>query len=77
MESFWGLFKGENASLFSEAATLEELEWAIGKQMWYYNHERRYSWLDYRSPMEYLVIEGFILETPVETGAESGFALGA
>jgi len=55
MESFWGHFKVENSSLFLEAATLEELEWVIENQVNYYNHERRHSRLDYRSPMEYLV----------------------
>jgi len=30
MESFWAHFKGENVSLFLEAATFEELEWVIG-----------------------------------------------
>ena len=29
---------GENVSLFLETATLEELEWVIGKQMGYYNN---------------------------------------
>ena len=33
MESFWGRFKVENGSLFGDAATLRELEWAIGRQM--------------------------------------------
>ena len=33
MESFWGRFKVENGSLFGDAATLGELEWAIGRQM--------------------------------------------
>lgn len=37
MESFWAHFKGEKVSLFLEAATLEELEWVIGKQIEYYN----------------------------------------
>jgi len=30
-ESFWAHFKGENVSLFLDAATLEELEWVIGR----------------------------------------------
>lgn len=54
MESFWGHFEGENSSLFFDAATFEELEWAIGQQMDYYNLERRHSPLDYRSSMDYL-----------------------
>ena len=54
---------GENVSLFLEAATLEELEWVIGKQMGYYNNERRHSRLEYRSPVEYLTSVGFIPKT--------------
>ena len=77
MESFWGHFKGENASLFIEAATLEELEWVIGRQMNYYNHDRRHSRLGYRSPMEYLVSEGFVPRTLAENGCQSGSASGA
>ena len=49
---------GENVSLFLEAATLEELEWVIGKQMGYYNNEHRHSRLEYRSPVEYLQVWG-------------------
>lgn len=77
MESFWAHFKGENALLFLEAASLEELEWVIGQQMDYYNNERRHSSLGYRSPMEYLVSEGFIPKTLVENGRESGSVSGA
>jgi hypothetical protein len=77
MESFWAHFKGENASLFLEAASLEELEWVIGRQMEYYNFERRHSSLGYRSPVEYLVSEGFIPESLAENRAKSGSALGA
>ena len=74
MESFWAHFKGENVSLFLEASTLEDLEWVIGRQMNYYNCERRHSSLDYRSPMEYLISAGFIPETLVESGGKSGSA---
>jgi len=77
MESFWGHLKGKNSSLFLDAATFEELEWVIGKQIWYYSHERRHSRLGYRPPLEYLVTEGFIPETLAETGAKSGSAFGA
>ena len=77
MESFWAHFKGENMSLFLEAATLEELEWVIGKQMGYYNNERRHSWLEYRSPVEYLTSVGFIPKTLAEIGLESGSVSGA
>ena len=54
---FLGPFQGESASLFLDAATLEELEWVIRRQMKYYDCERRHSRLGYRSPMEYLVNE--------------------
>lgn len=36
-----------------EAATLEDLEWVIERQMDYYNYERRHSSFGYRSLMEY------------------------
>jgi len=49
----------------------------IGKQMGYYNNERRHSRLGYRSPMEYLINEGFIPETLAENGVKSGSASGA
>ena len=77
MESFWGRFKVENGSLFGDAATLEELVWAIGRQMKYHNHERRHSRLGYRSPMEYLTNEGFIPKTLAEISAKSGSVSGA
>jgi len=74
MESFWAHFKGENASLFLDAATLEELEWVIGRQINHYNCERRHSSLDYRSPMEYLINNGIVPKTLAENGAKSGSA---
>jgi len=64
-------------SLFLDAATLEELEWVIGRQINYYNCERRHSSLDYRSPMEHLISAGFIPETLVENGHTSGSVSGA
>ncbi len=33
MESFWSRFKGENGSLFGDAATMQELEGLVGKPM--------------------------------------------
>jgi len=65
MESFWGHFKRENASLLLEAATLEELWWVIGRQVDYYNYERRHSSFGYRSPMEYLTGEGLIANNKI------------
>ena len=43
IESFWGRFKTENASLLWEAETLEEVVEIVGRQMVYYNRERRHS----------------------------------
>ena len=77
MESFWAHFKGKNVSLFLEAATFEELEWVIGKQMGYYNNERRHSRLEYRSPVEYLTSVGVIPKTLAEIGLKSGSVSGA
>jgi len=45
--------------------------------MKYYNCERRHSRLGYRSPMEYLVNEGFAPRTLAENGVKSGSAPGA
>ena len=55
---------------------MEELEWVIGKQMGYYNNERRHSRLEYRSPVEYLTSVGFIPKTLAEIGLESGSVSG-
>ena len=49
----------------------------IGKQMGYYNNERRHSRLEYRSPVEYLTSVGFIPKTLAEIGLESGSVSGA
>jgi len=73
----WGHFKVENGSLLSEAATLEELEWVIDRQMLYYNQERRHSGLGYRAPMAYLEDEGIHPKVLVEIGPRSGSVLGA
>ena len=51
---------------------MEELEWVIGKQMGYYNNERRHSRLEYRSPVEYLTSVGVIPKTLAEIGLGSG-----
>jgi len=77
IEAFWGRFKRENMSLFLDAATFEEPEWVIGRQMSYYNKEGRHLRLGYRSPMEYLINEGFIPKTLAENDLESGSVSGA
>ena len=64
-------------SLFLDTATLEELEWVIGRQINYAGCERRHSSLDYRSPMEYLISNGIVPKTLAENGAKSGSAPGA
>ncbi len=43
IESFWGRFKMENASLLWEAETLDEVVEIVNRQMVYYNRERRHS----------------------------------
>jgi hypothetical protein len=77
IESLWGHFKVENGSLLSEAATLEEVEWVIDRQMAYYNRERRHSGLDYRAPLTYLEEQGIHPRVLVETGPPSGSVSGA
>ena len=77
IESFWGHFKGENASLLIEAATLDELEQVIDQQMIYYNRRRRHSSLDYLAPVEYLEREGMHLEPLAHTTLSTGSATGA
>ena len=61
IESFWGRFKTENASLLWEAQTLDEVAEIVGSQMVYYNRERRHSALHYQPPEEFLaswLVEG-------------------
>jgi transposase InsO family protein len=77
IESLWGHFKVENGSLLSEAATLEELEWVIERQMRYYNTERRHSGVGYVPPVEYLRARGIHPRVLAETGPRSGSVLGA
>jgi len=62
IESFWSHFKGENASLLSEAATVDELREVIDGQMGYYNERRRHSSVGYQSPTEYLRSRGIHVE---------------
>ena len=59
IESFWARFKQENASLISEAASLAELQEVVGRQMRYYNRERRHSGVGNQPPLAYLESEGF------------------
>jgi len=57
MESFNSRFKGENASLFHEAANIWELGRLIAQQMEYHNSRRRHSTLGYTAPMNYIIQE--------------------
>ena len=54
IESFWGRFKTENASVFWEAETLDEVIAIVDSQVVYYNRERRHSALLYQPPEEFL-----------------------
>ena len=64
MESFNGRFKGENKSLFYEAANIWELKRLVARQMEYYNCRRRHSTLGYMAPINYIIQEE-ILPQPV------------
>jgi putative transposase len=64
MESFNSRFKGENKSLFHEAANIWELGRVIAQQMEYHNCRRRHSALGYTAPMNYIIQEE-ILPQPV------------
>jgi len=54
MESFYGRFKTENASLLEEAEDLRALRAAVGQRMRYYNHRRRHSTIGNVPPWTYL-----------------------
>jgi len=57
MESFNGRFKGENASLFHEAANIWELGRVIAQQIDYYNCRRRHSTLGNTASIDYIIQE--------------------
>ena len=57
MESFFGRFKTENASLFHEAMNIWELKRVIAQQIDYYNRRRRHSTLGNTAPMDYIIQE--------------------
>jgi len=59
IESFWARVKQENASLISEAGSLAELQEVVGRQMRYYNRERRQSGMGNQPPLADLELEGF------------------
>lgn len=55
MESFNSRFKGENGSLFFEAANLWELGRLVAQQIEYHNRRRRHSALGYVAPIDYII----------------------
>ena len=57
MESFNGRFKGENKSLFYEAANIWELKRLIAQQIEYHNTRRRHSTLGNTAPIDYIIQE--------------------
>ena len=65
MESFNGRFKGENKSLFHEAANIWELERMIAAQIEYHNCRRRHSALGYTAPMNYIIREKILPQPAV------------
>jgi putative transposase len=65
MESFNGHFKGENESLFHEAANIWELERVIAQQMEYYNSRRRHSTLGYTAPINHIIQEEILPQPAV------------
>ena len=65
MESFNGHFKGENESLFYEAANTWELGRVIAQQMEYYNGRRRHSTLGYTAPIDYIIQEEILPQPTV------------
>ena len=54
MESFFSRFKTENASLFLDAETLEELRAVVGECIRYHNEERRHSSIGYVPPDQFI-----------------------
>ena len=69
MESFNGRFKGENASLFHEAANIWELDRLVARQMHYYNNRRRHSALEYTAPVDYIIREKILPQAAVGLAA--------
>ena len=69
MESFNGHFKGENESLFYDAANIWELERVIGEQVEYYNTRRRHATLRYTAPMDYIIREEILPQPAVGLAA--------
>lgn len=60
MEAFNSRFKTENRLLFWEQEDLGSLKRVVGQRLRYYNHVRRHSALQNKSPMRYLKEKGKI-----------------
>jgi putative transposase len=79
MESFNSRFKGENASLFYEAANIWELKRLVAQQMQYHNCRRRHSAclranthrqaLGYTAPMNYIIREKILPQSAIALAA--------
>jgi len=69
MESFNSRFKGENASLFYEAANTWELKRLVAQQMQYHNCRRRHSALGYTAPMNYIIREEILPQSAIGLAA--------
>jgi len=69
MESFNGHFKGENKSLFHDAANVWELERIIDQQMISYNGRRRHATLGYTAPIDYIIQEEILPQPAVGLAA--------
>jgi putative transposase len=55
MESFNSRFKGENGSLFFDAANIWELGRLVAQRIEYHNRRRRHSALGYVAPIDYII----------------------
>ena len=71
MESFNGHFKGENESLFHDAANICELERTVAQQMRYYNGKRRHSALGYLAPMCYIIKKAILPQPALGLAVQS------
>ena len=69
MEPFNGHSKGENKSLFHDAANIWRLERVIARQMVYYNSRRRRVTLRYTAPMNYIIREEILPQPAVGLAA--------
>jgi len=69
MESFDGRLRGENKSLFHDAANLWELNRLVARQMAYYDGKPRHATLGYTAPVAYIIQEGILPQSAVGLAA--------